>query len=65
MFFMKFIAVNAGFVTMAVDDVGYNTSSAELDNEIHNPKSHDDGDLPRVVPIRTLAPGEEACGRDR
>ena len=47
-------------LAMAVNNVCDNTRSAQLDTEIDQAQAHNDGDGPRVLRIRGLAPCEEA-----
>ena len=55
----------AGFVSMAVYDVGYDAGGAELNAEINEPESDDHGNFPRVVGVAALAPGEEtSCSEE-
>lgn len=45
---------------MAVNNVCDNTRSAQLNTEIDQAQAYNDGDRPRVLRIRGLAPSEEA-----
>lgn len=52
----------AGFVTMAVYHVGYNTRGSELDSEVDEPKANYHRDRPWVLSKGGLAPSKKSGG---
>jgi hypothetical protein len=50
----------ARLIAVGVDDVGYDTCSAELDAEVDQTETDDYWDRPGVLVLRGLTPGEES-----